>query len=120
MTTSFSFGRADNAQTAAGSTAVDTVAGVGTAQSGSAALTGLVNNVTTAVGQTGVLLPANRGVGNPVIVGVSTATAATVFPPTGGAINNGSANASFSVAQNKPTLFFAHPNGIDYTAVLSA
>jgi hypothetical protein len=113
MTASFAFGRYDNG-------GVDTVAGVGTAQVGGTALTGAINNVTTAVGQTAVVLPANGAVGSPVTVVVSTATAALVFPPTGGSINNGSANASFSVAQNKPTLFFAHPNGLNYTAVLSA
>jgi hypothetical protein len=42
-----------------------------------------------------------------------------VYPPTtAGKINN--TTSSFSVAQNKPVVFYAHPNGIDYTAVLSA
>lgn len=120
MTISFAFGRADNAQTAAASTAVDAITAVGTAQTGSAALTGFINAVTTSVGQTAVQLPANRGTGNPLVVNVITATAGLVFPPSGGAINGGSANASFSVAQNKPALCYAHPNGLDYTIVLSA
>ncbi len=117
MPNSFAFGRFDLAPTSA---TVDAVAGVGTAQTGAAALTGAINNVTTAVGQTAVALPSKHAVGSPIIVVNASATAALVFPPSGGKINNGSADASFSVAQNKPTVFFAHPNGVDFTAVLSA
>lgn len=115
MPAAFSFGRADGQ---GGS--VDAVTAVGVAQSGSAPLTGMVNIVTTSAGQTACLLPTNWAQGSPLVVRVTSATTGLVFPPTGGAINGGSANASFSVAQNKPTLFFAHPNGIDWTAVLSA
>ena len=113
MTQAFSFGRFDNA-------GVDTVVGVGTVQVGAAPLTGAVNNVTTGAGQTAVGLPEKQAYGSPIIVVVSTATAGLVFPPAGGKINNGATNASFSVAQNKPTVFFCHPNGIDYTTILSA
>jgi len=117
MPKSFAFSVFSGAPT---SPSVDAVTGVGTAQSGAAPLTGAMNVVTTASGQTAVLLPANHPVGSPIVVRVTSATAGLVFPPTGGAVNGGSANASFSVAQNKPTVFFAHPNGIDFTAVLSA
>ena len=113
MTTRFSFGRFDNG-------GVDAITAVGTTQSGSAALTGAINVVTTSAGQVGTALPVNHTVGSPIVVRVTSATASTVFPPTGGSINGAAANASFSVAQNKPTVFFAHPNGIDFTAVLSA
>lgn len=120
MGLSLSFGRADNAQTAAPGLTVDAVTAVGTAQVGAASLPGFINAVTTNVGQTAVVLPANRGIGNPLVVNVVTATAGLVFPPVGGAINGGAANAAFSVAQNKPALCWAHPNGLDYTIVLSA
>lgn len=112
---SISFGRFDNAD----SNPV-AVTGVGTAQSGSAALTGAINIVTTSVGQTAVQLPSKHPVGSPLVIRVTSATAALVFPQTGGSINGGSANASFSVAQNKPVVAFCHPNGIDWTLVLSA
>lgn len=101
-------------------TSADAVTGVGTAQVGGAALTGAINVVTTASGQTATVLPAAYPVGSPILVRVNTATAGLVFPPVGGSINGGSANASFSVAQNKPTVFYAMPNGLDYIAVLSA
>lgn len=118
MTNSVMFGRFDNAPT---STSVDAVTGVGTSLSGAAALTGAINVITTSVGQTAVLLPQNHPVGSPIVVRTTSSTAALVFPPTSaGIINGGSAGASFSVAQNKPTVFFAHPNGVDFTAVLSA
>lgn len=116
MTASITFGRFDNAQ----GTGVDALTTAGTTQSGAPLLLGAINILTTAASQVAALLPTNHSAGSPIIVRVNTATAATIFPPVGGSINGGAANASFSVAQNKPTVFYAHPNGIDYTAVLSA
>ena len=81
------------------------VAGAGTAQSGATPLVGTINQVTTSAGQTAVLLPSTQPLGTSVNVYVSTATAALVFPPSGGAINEGSANASFSVAQSRVASF---------------
>jgi hypothetical protein len=81
------------------------VAGVGTAQSGAPSLTGTINQVTTASGQTAVVLPSTQPLGTAVHVYVSTATAALVFPPVGGAINELSANASTSVAQGRLASF---------------
>lgn len=106
------FGRRDGGE--------GTVTGVGTAQSGAAALSYGLNSVTTASGQTATVLPSSHPLGSPVIVHVTTATAGLVFPPVGGSINGGSANASFSVAQNKPTVFYSKANGLDWVAVLSA
>lgn len=92
---------------------------VGTTLAGAPTLGNGINVLTTAVGQTAGVLPQNNGA--PIIVRNNTATAALIFPPTAlGSINGGAAGASFSVAQNKPTVFYPHPNGIDYTAVLSA
>jgi mannitol-1-phosphate/altronate dehydrogenase len=115
MTTSFSFGRAD---LAAGGPAAVTAAG--TAAATATALNSMVNIVTTATGESGVKLPEKHAQGSPIIA-VSTAStvAMLVYPPTtAGKIN--STTSAFSVAQNKPVVFYAHPNGIDYTAVLSA
>lgn len=88
-----------------------TVAGAGTAQkTDSAALTagnilplGL-NNVTTAGGETAVQIPSTMPLGGQMIVNVTSSTAALLFPPSGGTINGGNADASYSIAQNKPTL----------------
>jgi len=116
MTAAFAFGRYDSATP----NGVDAITTVGTTLSGSPLLTGAINVLTTAAGQVAAALPTNYAVGSPIVVRVNTATAATIFPPTGGSINGAAANTAFSVAQNKPTVFLAHPNGIDYTAVLSA
>lgn len=119
MGKSISIGRVDSRATTSVASS-DAVTGVGTAQVGAAALTGFINIVTTAVGQTAVILPALSASASPILVRVTSATAALVFPPAGGTINGGSVNASFSVAQNKPTLFYVAENGLDYIAVLSA
>lgn len=101
-----------------GDTIVQNIAGVGTAQTGAAVLTGTVNTVTTASGQTAFLLKSHNG-GRRVTVWNQSATAALVYPPTGAAINGGSANASFSVAQNKPTEFI-YITPLIICAILSA
>ncbi len=115
MPNTVSFGRFDNADSS-----VTALTGVGTAQSGGTAITGAVNILTTSAGQTAFVLPSKHPVGSPVVLRNNTATAALVFPPSGGAVNGGSVDASFSVAQNKPVVAFAHPNGLDWTLVLSA
>ena len=115
MALSFGFGRADNE----GSTA--TTAGVGTAQSGAAALgSSRTNLLTTAVGQTAFVLPSKMATGSFLVATVTTATAALIFPPSGGKRYAGSADASFSVAQSMPVLIFPHAICLDYTVVLSA
>jgi len=81
------------------------LAGVGTAQSGATLLTGSVNTVTTASGQTAFILKAHNA-GRTVVVANTSATTALVYPPTGATIQGGAANASFSVAQNKTALFW--------------
>lgn len=88
-----------------GDTIAQNIAGVGTAQAGAALLTGTVNTVTTAGGATAFILKAHNP-GRSVTVWNQSATAALVYPPTGAAINGGGANASFSVAQNKPAVFY--------------
>jgi hypothetical protein len=89
-----------------------TIAGSGTAQkTDSAAATsgnllpgqGMVN-ATTSAGQTALQIPSTMPLGAEIVLNVTTATAALLFPPSGGTINGGAANASVSIAQNKPTL----------------
>lgn len=97
---------------------------------GAARLTAGLNRAIPIAGSTAMLLPKGQAVGSPVVVANYAATAVTilVFPPfddvlaaaAGGKIQNAGANASFSVAQNKSATFYPHPNGIDYSAVLSA
>ncbi len=83
------------------------VAGATTALATGTPLTGGINQVTTAGGQTAVVLSNNTPVGCCQIVYVSTATAALVFPPTSlQQINEVTAGNSFSVAQAKTTIFW--------------
>lgn len=87
-----------------GETIATSIAGVGTAQAGAAALTGTVNTLTTAGGATAFIMPAHNA-GRTVEAYNTTATAALIYPPTGAAIDGGSANASVSIAQNRGRVF---------------
>ena len=87
-----------------------TVTGVGTSQSGAAALTGTVNNVTTSAGQTATVLSSSWPLMVPISVYTNTATTALVFPPSGATINQGAADASVNVAQGKMTTFIRVSN----------
>lgn len=89
-----------------------TIAGSGTAQkTDSAAITasnllpeqGMVN-ATTAGGATALQIPSTMPLGAEIILNVTSATTALLFPPASGTINGGAANASVNVAQNKPTI----------------
>ena len=117
MPASFSFALFGNAPIG---TTPDAITAATTAQATATLLTGAMNVVTTVVGETGVRLPPNFPVGSLISVRVATATAGLLFPPVGGAINGGTVNAAFSVAQNKPALCLANPNGLDFVVVLSA
>jgi hypothetical protein len=107
-----------------------TIAVATTQVTGASRLTAGFTRAIPIAGSTAVLLPMNQSLNSPIVVNNSAATAVTllVFPPwndttsaaSGGKIQNGSANASFSVAQNKTAIFYPHPNGVDYSAVLSA
>lgn len=118
MPNAISFARVDQRGTSTSPTSA--VTAVGTAQSGAASLPGAFNVVTTAVGQTAVVLPASYPAYTPLIVRVTSATAGLVFPPTGGTINGGSANASLSVAQNKPCVLMCADDGLTWVGVIGA
>jgi hypothetical protein len=80
--------------------------GVGTAQSGAAPITTNFTVLTTAGGTTAFLLPTVPAGSGPYIVANPSATTALIYPPSGGTIQGGSADAAFSVAQNKTAMFF--------------
>ena len=90
-----------------GFSALTTIAGVGTAQVGGAAIPASVNNVlaTTSGGQTALVLPAAAELEVPYMVVNSTATAALIFPPSGGSINAAAQDASVSIAVNLARIF---------------
>lgn len=85
---------------------INTVAGTTTALATGAALRADLNLVTTAGGQTAVVLP-SANIGESVLVYVSTATSALVFPDiAGNQINEVAAGSSFTVAQGRTARFF--------------
>ena len=97
------------------------VAAAGNSQATGTALTGAVNIVTSATGTSadGVVLPADRAVGDILMIVNETAVALDVFPPTGGAINGGSANAAKALVANMSGLYISTGDG-NWGAVLSA
>lgn len=91
-----------------GFSAATTIAGVGTAQSGGAAIPAGVNNVaaTTGSGQTALVLPGAAELFVPYFVRNTSSTTALVFPQSSGYINAASQNASVSIAQNLARIFY--------------
>ena len=63
------------------------------------------NVITTAAASTGVLLRSDLSQGDSQVVVNYGANSVTVYPPVGGAINNGSANAGVAVAANGNAIF---------------
>lgn len=83
-----------------------TKTGVGTAQAtGTLLAVEEMANLVTAGGATAFLLPSDAALGDTVRVFNTTATAALIFPPVGSNINNGSTDASVSLAANKVANF---------------
>lgn len=127
------FGRHDNGFERFNGTATTgqtTIAAQTTLVAATTKITGGTNVCVPVSGSTAVRLPKDHPVGSPIVIAnhAATAVALLVFPPwnevtgaaAGGKINNGSADASFSVAQNKTAIFYPHENGVDFTATLSA
>ena len=74
---------------------------------------------TTSTLNNGPTLPTTAGTGDSFVVVNNTANSINVWPPTGGAIGTGSANAALAVGAGKSAVFYALGNG-NYAAVLSA
>jgi hypothetical protein len=81
---------------------INTLTGVGTAQSGATLISG-ANFIllTTAGGATAFVLPANLEIGSSMELSNPSATTALIYPELGAQIQGGGANAAFSVVQNK-------------------
>lgn len=97
------------------------VAAAGDDQATATALTAAINVVTSATGTSadGVRLPADYAEGDLLLIVNATATALDVFPPTGGKINGGTANAAKALAANMSGLYVSLDGG-NWGAVLSA
>ena len=97
------------------------VAAAGDSQATGTALTAGFNIVTSVTATTadGVVLPSDRAASEVLYIINTTATALDVFPPTGGAINGGSANAAKALAANMSGMYISLGSG-NWGAVLSA
>jgi hypothetical protein len=96
------------------------VAATGSSQTDAANVGRNVNLVTGADGTKGVILSPAKIVGQSYLVYSSAATnALPVYPPSGGTINSGTANASLSVTARKPVYFIA-TSKIDFIAIVGA
>lgn len=99
----------------------ESVAAAGNDAATATALTGAINVVTAATGTSadGVRLPAGRAAGDELVIINTTAVALDVFPPAGGAINGGTADAAKALAANMGGLYVSLGGG-NWGAVLSA
>lgn len=88
----------------------------GTTQATALALTADLNKIGTAAASSGVKL---RKTGGVQVVYNGGANAVAVYPPVGGTINSGAANAAFSVAATKSAQFYS-ADGVTFIATLSA
>lgn len=88
----------------------------GTTQATALVLVADHNKIGTAAASSGALLRKISGMQSVYNGG---ANAVAVYPPVGGTINSGAANAAFSVAATKSAVFIS-ANGVDFVAVLSA
>jgi hypothetical protein len=74
------------------------VAAAGSTQGTATAIVSNITVLTSVPASSGVVLPAGVTPGVRFVVLNNTATAATVYPPVGGTLNGGSANAGITVA----------------------
>lgn len=88
----------------------------GTTQATALVLVADHNRIGTAALSSGALL---RKVGGMQTVFNGGANPVAVYPPVGGTINSGAANAAFSVAATKSAVFIS-ADGVNFVAVLSA
>ena len=74
---------------------------------------------TTSTAANGPTLPTTTASGDSFVIGNATANSINVWPPTGGSIGSGSANAALAVPAGKTGVFYALGNG-SFVAVVSA
>jgi hypothetical protein len=96
---------------------VRSLTGVGTAQGGSSPVvnSGDFVMLTTAGGATAATLSSSFPVGETAWVATITATTGLLFPPSGCKFDNGSTDASTSIAQNKGRLVYRATTTLFYT-----
>lgn len=100
-------------------TLTNTLTATGSAQGDALAMRDDINIVTTAAASTGVILPSNTQPSDVIVIANHGANSLSVYPPTGGKIANGSANAALALAATKTGIYISI-NGTDFAAVISA
>lgn len=103
-------------QVVAGTASV--TAGTTQTQAGATALTGMQNLVTTGNANDGVILP-KAGNGAVIAIVNLSANALKVYPPTGGKLNGGTANASVTATASK-NCFAVYHSEVDATIIQAA
>ena len=104
----------------------DNLTAIGANQAGALLVTGDNNVFTTVAAGTGAILPAtatvSQGVqpGDEVQIANLGANPLSVYPPIGGTIQGGAANAAYAVPVGKTAVFTARPGGTSWIALLSA
>jgi hypothetical protein len=101
-------------------TMANTLAAAGSTQGTATALGNDDYNIfTTVAASTGAILPSNLSASDEMWVANYGANSLSVYPPTGGKINNGSANAAVAVAAGKNASFICI-DGTNFLAAISA
>lgn len=84
-----------------------TVAAAGSAQTDATLIGANVTIVTGATGTNGVVLRKAKSLYAGVVYPSAATNALLLYPPSGGTINGGSADASLSIVARKPAIFYA-------------
>lgn len=90
-----------------------------TSQANSLAVYSEINIVTTTAANTGVRLPSNLSAGDSIYVGNNGASTLFCYPPVGGILNGGSANAKIDIATLKGATCYCI-NGLDFSIVVGS
>lgn len=110
---------AQQAQTIAGRVVTGLTATGSSSQADSLAVYSEINVVTTTAANTGGRLPSNFSAGDSMIVHNNGASTLFIYPPVGGKINGGSANAKVDAATLKGALCTSI-NGLDFSVIVGA
>lgn len=92
----------------------------GGAQAGTALNLGYNRVTTVASGNDSAQLPVISGAVMIIVTNAAASNSMNVYPPTGGTINAGSANAAFALAAGKTAIFIQAVDGGTWYAILTA
>lgn len=95
------------------------ISAAGNSQATATPLADAVNVVSTVSASQGVILRGDLNRGEEQTVINTSATTLAVYPPVGGTINGGSANASVNLLANKRADFMCVLPGLNFTSVIS-